>query len=80
MYGEKPMQMPARPLSREDQALLDIMAADVIRRAATLDKLCEELEVAACILDMREKDLAMREDDLLKASLEMKQRRGAFSA
>jgi len=73
------MKMPERPLSEADKYLLDVMAADVIRRAATLDKLCEELEVAAIVLERRHQDLEMRENDLLKASLEMRERKGAFS-
>ena len=81
MYGEKmKIAEPKRLLSEQDKALLEMMNADIIRRAATLDKLCEELEIAAFILDMRNKDLEMRENDLLRASLEMKKRLGAFSA
>lgn len=82
MYGEKmkTAQTPKTLLSKQDEALLEIMQADIIRRAATLDRLCEELEVAAFILDQRTKDLEMREEDLLKASREMRERLGAFRA
>ena len=80
MYGEKmKVSEPKRLLSEQDKALLEMMNADIIRRAHTLDRLCEELEIAAFILDQRTKDLEMRENDLLRASLEMKKRLGAFS-
>jgi hypothetical protein len=62
------------------QKLLDDMAVDLLRRAATLDRLADAIECAAHKLDARTRDLEMREDDLLKASLEMRERRGAFSA
>jgi len=81
MYGDKMKmpEMPERPVSDADRYLLDVMAADLIRRAATLDRLCEDLEVAAIVLERRNQDLEMRENDLLKASLEMRKRKGAFS-
>ena len=75
------MKMPETvtpTITDADKYLLDVMAADVIRRAALLDKLCEELEVAAIMLEERTRDLEMREDDLIKASLEWRERKGAF--
>jgi len=62
------------------QKLLDDMAVDLIRRAATLDRLADAIECAAYKLDERTRDLEMRENDLLRASLEMRECKGAFSA
>lgn len=80
MYGER---MFAKRIIAEDNDIavrdqLDSMAIDVLRRAATLDRLAGEIELAALHLDERTRDLEMREDDLIKASLEMRERRGAF--
>lgn len=63
-----------------DPAFIDCMLADVIRRSALLDRLCEEVEMAAIRLDARVADLEMREADLIKASIEMRDRKGAFGA
>lgn len=83
MFGNKhdaPSLAPAKVnASLIDAQMLDSMAADLIRRAATLDRLCAEIEFAAVCLDARARDLAQREDDVLKASLEMRERKGAFS-
>lgn len=54
-------------------AELDRTAADLIQRAALLDSLAGDIARAAQVLDYREREIAMRENDVLRASLKLAQ-------
>jgi hypothetical protein len=56
------------PLLRE----MDRHAAELIVRAANLDYLAGQIDVRTVALEQREREVSMRENDVLMASLELK--------